>query len=161
MLICIQVSCTLVVIVNISYLQPFAFTAVCSLRRLSYNVSLSMFVFIAGCFGDPVILTGTDGIISINSTQYQNWMACSWTIRVGPNEVSSNVGVMVITYWQLQRWSLQYDSGQLNISIMLCRVVFLGDTPQLHPTANLVVNGDVIILMGRGGQMSKILLNGC
>ena len=55
-----------------------------------------MRVFIVGCYGHTMVLTGNVGTISINSTQYQNWMSCYWRIRVGTTGVSSTIGIITI-----------------------------------------------------------------
>ena len=50
--------------------------------------SLNTFVYIAGCFGHPIIVNGPAETFGINATQYQNVMVCNWTILVETSQVS-------------------------------------------------------------------------
>ena len=50
-------------------------------------------MFTPGCRGSAKTLTGTDGIISINQTEYVDFMSCRWTIQVDPYEVLINIQI--------------------------------------------------------------------
>ena len=44
-------------------------------------------MFNSGCRGSAKTLNGTEGIISINQTEYVHDMSCRWTIQVDPSKV--------------------------------------------------------------------------
>ena len=64
------------------------------ITKLLSNTFYSTFHLIVACYGRPIELTGPEGTISINRTQYQNWMECNWTIRVDTTQVNSSIEMM-------------------------------------------------------------------
>ena len=71
-------------------------------------------MFNAGCRGSAKTLTGSEGIISINQTEYVHFMSCRWTIQVDPSEVLNNIQI-----------SPKRKDGILNVCALACICDFM------------------------------------
>ena len=54
---------------------------------------MNVFVFNPGCRGSTKTLTEPEGIISINQTEYVNYLSCTWKIQVDPSKVLNNMQI--------------------------------------------------------------------